>query len=146
MKKQESNYGLGIISIFLIFAVLCLTVFAALAVSSARADLRLSEKNADYNKNYYAAIAQCAEFIRQARDAFFSEDSAVISPGIVEGDRVKYDMVFEIDENSRLHAVFAIAADDTGLSAGRQYEVITFEIVTGEYIGEPDKPLNVWQP
>lgn len=144
MKKQESAHGLGVISIFLIFAVLCLTVFATLAVSSARADLRLSQKNADYIKNYYAATARCAEFMRQANDAFLSGGTA-IAPGVAEGDRINYDMVFKIDENSRLHAVFAVAADGADSSTGG-YEIMTFEIVAGELAGEPDQSLNVWQP
>lgn len=149
MKKQESAYGLGIISIFLIFAVLCLTVFATLAVSSARADLRLSEKNADYVQKYYAATAQCASFVRQARTAYSKTAPEAISFGIVEGDRIKYDVIFDIDENSRLHTVFTIVANDTGDSTDGICEYTTFEITTintGETTSETSDALNVWQP
>ena len=140
LKKHESAYGLGIISIFLIFAVLFLTVFAALAVSSARADYRLSVKNADYVKKYYTATAECAEFVRRAEAAYFDEMTTAISSGDIEGYRVKYDMTFDIDENSKLHAVFYIA--------GNGCEFTTFEIATygvgSEYTGE--QTVNVWQP
>jgi len=137
MKKHESAYGVGIISIFLIFAVLCLTVFATLAVSSARADLRLSEKNADYVKSYYAATAECAAFVRQA-EAACGDTLTAVSPGIVENGRVSYDMTFAIDENSRLHAAFYIAAD-----GGCQYTVFEVE---SEYADVSDGSLDVWQP
>jgi len=134
MKKQESAYGLGIISIFLIFAVLCLTVFATLAVSSARADLRLSEKNADYVKKYYAATAECAQFVQKATTAYPLAEAQ----GASEGDRVKYDMTFDIDEKSRLHASFYITADG-------KCEYTIFE-VEGDYADVSDGTINVWQP
>ncbi|HOP11456.1 MAG TPA: hypothetical protein PK629_08190 [Oscillospiraceae bacterium] len=140
MKKHESAYGLGIISIFLIFAVLFLTVFATLAVSSARADYRLSVKNADYVKKYYMATAECAEFVQQAEAAYSDEVPTAVSSGNIEGDRIKYDMTFNIDENSGLHAVFYIA--------GSGCEFTTFEITTyvigSESTGE--QTVNVWQP
>ena len=135
MKKQESAYGLGIISIFLIFAVLSLTVFAALAVSSARADLRLSVKNADYVKSYYAATAACAEFVNQAK-AVYPEAEA---QGTTENGLVKYDVTFDIDENSRLHAVFAV-----GAGGGCSYT--SYEVISLSNTDETGNPLDVWQP
>jgi len=149
MKKQESAYGLGIISIFLIFAVLCMTVFATLAVSSARADLRLSEKNADYVRKYYAATAQCASFVQQARTAYSKDVPEIISFGIMEGDRIQYDLSFDIDENSRLHAVFTIDANGKDASTDGICEYTTFEITTinnGETTSNASDALNVWQP
>ncbi len=134
MKRSEGAYGLGIISIFLIFAVLCLTVFATLAVSSARADLRLSEKNADYVRKYYAATVKCAEFVRSAAAAYPLAEA----PGIVEGDRVNYDMAFQIDENISLHAAFYITA------AGK-YEYTVFEVV-GASASATESAVRVWQP
>ena len=135
MKKQKSAYGLGIISIFLIFAVLCLTVFASLAVSSARADLRLSEKNADYVKRYYAATAECAGFVQRAKAVYPGAEAR----GVAEGGLVKYDITFDIDGSNCLHAVFAVAAD-----GGCEY--LSYEVISLENAGEPGSPLHVWQP
>ena len=47
MDKQTSPIGVGVISILTVLLVLCLAVFAALTLSSARADLALSRRNAD---------------------------------------------------------------------------------------------------
>lgn len=135
MKKQESAYGLGIISIFLIFAVLSLTVFAALALSSARADLRLSAKNADYVKSYYAATAACAEFVNRAKAAYPNAEAQ----GVSENGLVQYDVTFNIDGGNYLHAKFAVAA-------GGGCEYTSFEVIS---LTNPDvtgSPLNVWQP
>ncbi len=41
-KKGSSPLGIGIITIFMILVILCLTTFAVLTLTSARADLRLS--------------------------------------------------------------------------------------------------------
>ena len=58
MDKQTSPIGVGVISILTVLLVLCLAVFAALTLSSARADLALSRRNADTVQAYYAADAQ----------------------------------------------------------------------------------------
>ncbi len=135
MKKQESAYGLGIISIFLIFAVLSMTVFATLAVSSARADLRLSKKNADYVKSYYEATAACAEFVNRAKAAYPNAEAQ----GVSEDGAIQYDMTFGIDENSRLHAAFAVTA-----GGGCTYS--SFEVISNKNADTQGIPLNVWQP
>lgn len=57
MDKQTSPIGVGVISILTVLLVLCLAVFAALTLSSARADLALSRRNADTVQAYYAADA-----------------------------------------------------------------------------------------
>lgn len=48
MKQQSKNHSAGIsigmVSILMIFVVLCLTTFATLSFVSARADLKLSKK------------------------------------------------------------------------------------------------------
>lgn len=51
--KARSHFGVGIPSILMIFMVLCLTTFAILAVSTARADARMTGKNIERMQNYY---------------------------------------------------------------------------------------------
>ena len=62
MKRHEPTpIGIGVISILPVLLVLVLSVFAALALASARADLALSRKNAETVTAYYAADAQAAQ-------------------------------------------------------------------------------------
>lgn len=54
-KRKGGFPPVGVSSLLVIFAVLCLTVFALLSVSTVRADRTLSEKSAAAVENYYQA-------------------------------------------------------------------------------------------
>ncbi len=54
-EKKDAPVAVGIVSIFTVLLVLTLSVFAALTLSSARADLALSRINAETVSAYYAA-------------------------------------------------------------------------------------------
>ena len=59
---NKSGSGIGSASIVLIFAVLCMTVFALISFSSALADKALANAQEKLVKEYYAADAR-AEYI-----------------------------------------------------------------------------------
>ena len=54
-------------SLLVVFAVLCLTVFALLGFSTVLADKRLSDASADTVKDYYAADLQAEMILAQLR-------------------------------------------------------------------------------
>lgn len=54
-KRKGGFPPVGVSSLLVIFAVLCLTVFALLSVSTVRADRTLSEKSAAAVEDYYRA-------------------------------------------------------------------------------------------
>lgn len=72
MRKRDNwNYAppaVGGASLLVIFAVLCLTVFAVLSLSTARADDRLSQASAQASAEYYAADCQAQEILARLRD------------------------------------------------------------------------------
>ncbi len=51
--KERIQVGTGITSILMIFIILCLTAFGVLSFSTAKMDLRLTNKSIDNTKNYY---------------------------------------------------------------------------------------------
>lgn len=65
-KKISPLYGVGVFTILTVLLILCLTMFAILTLSNARADLRLSEKNAFAVTEYYAADAKGAALLADA--------------------------------------------------------------------------------
>ena len=68
-KKDKGSFAppaLGGISLLVVFAVLCLTVFALLSLSTVRADERLSDASAQAVKNYYAADCKAQELLRRS--------------------------------------------------------------------------------
>lgn len=64
--KQGPLYGIGGVTLLTVLLVLCLTMFAVLALSSAQADRRLSEKNARAVAAYYRADNQGVVLMSQA--------------------------------------------------------------------------------
>lgn len=53
------------ITVFTILILLCMAVFSALTLSSARADARLSQARADSTAEWYAADAQAAQLAEE---------------------------------------------------------------------------------
>ena len=78
-KKQSSFSSIGITSLVLIFVMLCLLTFSVLSLVTARADLRLSQKNAERTSAYYDAenrandvllsVISCIEEYKDGPDA-----------------------------------------------------------------------------
>lgn len=78
-KKQSSFSSIGITSLVLIFVMLCLLTFSVLSLVTARADLRLSQKNAERTSSYYDAenrandillsVISCIEEYKDSPDA-----------------------------------------------------------------------------
>ena len=60
-KRGAGGIGLGAVSILAVFVVLCMTVFSILSFTSARADQKLSEKNAQAVQEYYQAESDAEE-------------------------------------------------------------------------------------
>ena len=63
-KPNSSPVGVGVITILTVLLVLCLTIFASLTLTSARADLALSQRNAETVRAYYRADAEAVELYR----------------------------------------------------------------------------------
>lgn len=59
-QSGASPLGVGVISIVTVLLVLCLTIFSALTLTTAKADLNLSRINADTVSAWYAADAEAA--------------------------------------------------------------------------------------
>ena len=79
-KKRFSPPVVGGSSLLVIFAVLCLTVFALLSLSTVRADVRLSEASAQAVSGYYQADCQAEAILARLR-------SGELPPGVTaEGD------------------------------------------------------------
>lgn len=74
MERQKKTSGGGVSvgssSILVIFVVLALTAFAALSLTTAGSDLRLTQRVARATQEYYAADAAGVELANQLRDAY----------------------------------------------------------------------------
>lgn len=126
--KEKSISAIGLSALLTIFAVLCLTVFSLLSLSTAKADSRLGEKSRQATESYYAADCCAEEILAQIRS------------GIVpEGVRVEngiYTYACAISDTQIL--VVAVKAE------GETYQIIQWQAQSAAQ-WEPDEKLHVWE-
>lgn len=129
MRKQEtfSPPAVGGSSLLVIFAVLCLTVFALLSLSSVQAERRLADAAVQSVTDYYEADLLAEQVFARLR-------MGETVDGVQEKDGI-YD--FKITISNR--QVLTVRLQKT---EGR-WDVLQWQAVTVE--GEPDDTLDVWK-
>lgn len=126
-KKQSAPLLVGASTLLVIFAVLCLTVFALLSVSTVMADRRLSEQSAASVEAYYWADAQAEEILARLR-------AGEIPTGVTETNGV-YAYACRISDTQTL--LVEVAVD------GSVYEILRWQAVsTADWQAEEE--LLVW--
>ena len=128
MKKEKIQpfTGLGISSLLVIFAVLCLTVFALLSVSTVSAHQRIAQSSRDSAAGYYRADAEAEEILANLRQG-------IVTSGVTQtGNR--YTFTCAISETQ----VLAVCAEVTGAD----YRILRWQAVsTAQWEAEEDLPV-----
>ena len=117
----------GISSLLVIFAVLCLTVFALLSISTVQAHERLRENNATAVEGYYAADCAAEEILARLR-------SGEVPAGVAEYDGV-YAYTCTISETQALAVEVAVDGTD--------YTILRWQAVSTAH-WQADDSLPVW--
>ena len=142
-KEGMAPPALGGSSLLVAFAVLALTVFALLSLSTVQADVRLADASAQAVTDYYAADCQAQAVLAylrtgEAEPGAFPED-LVITTTFTEyadrpGERVDA-YVIPITESQELQVEVMLHGTD--------YKILRWQAVpTGNW--EPDDHLDVW--
>ena len=139
-KKRDSFSppALGGSSLLVVFAVLALTVFALLSLSTVRADVRLGDAAAKAVADYYTADCQAQEILAQLRRGESPADVPVTVSVAHDADRVErsYTYAVPISDTQELQAEVLVGEDGA-------YTVLRWDAVqVGEW--EPDNSLHVW--
>ena len=129
MRKQESfsPAAVGGSSLLVIFAVLCLTVFALLSLSSVQAERRLADAATQSVLDYYEADLQAEKILARLRGG---EQIA----GIEETDG-KYQ--FEVPISGRQTLTVTLVRQGNGWTV-RRWQAVTAEEVLEE-------SLDIWK-
>jgi len=109
-EKSSSPLGVGIITIFMILVILCLATFAALTFSSARADLRLSQINAESVTAYYKADSQAARIYADFKSG--SESKLEKTLPVTDSQSLYLHLVRRIDGGVTVLAWQVISTND----------------------------------
>lgn len=130
-KKEREKFSppaLGGSSLLVVFAVLSLTVFALLSLSTVRADRRLGERSAQAAAEYYAADARAQELLARLRGGQMPE-------GVVQdGDLYRYRCPISASQTLEVEV-----QKDGGTWRVRRWQAV----YTGEW--RPDEDLEVWE-
>jgi len=129
MKRQEtfSPAAVGGSSLLVIFAVLCLTVFALLSISSVQAERRLADAATQAVVDYYEADLKAEEILARLRSGEELE-------GLEENDGA-YTFEVPISGRQTLAVTLAQQEDD--------WVILRWQAVTTEEA--LDESLNVWK-
>ena len=126
----------GGISLLTVFAVLCLTVFALLSLSTVRADGRLAQASAQAVEDYYAADCAAQEILARLRNGETPVEAE--SHGYDSWHRgMRYTYTVPISDTQELQVEVLVDRTDGSWSVLRWQSV-----PVGEW--EPDTSLTVW--
>jgi len=103
MKQRTRGVGVGTISLVMIFAVLCLTVFAMLTLSSANAEKTLSDRTSSFVTGYYAADSEATKIRAAIADSF----AKGALPESIEGTAITYER-----SGDAVYASFSCSVND----------------------------------
>ncbi len=132
-KKRFSPPAVGGISLLVVFAVLCLTVFALLSLTTVQADVRLADASAQAAADYYAADLEAQTILARLRNGERPEGVTFTGSGLL---RAEY--ACRISDTQELQVSVILQ----GIS-GREYVIERWQAVpSAEW--ESDESLDLW--
>lgn len=103
-KERFSPPAVGGVSLLVVFAVLCLTIFALLGLATVQADRRLADASAKAVADYYAADSEAQEILARLRTgempAGVAESNGIYSYTCVVSETQKIEVEVSMDGNS----------------------------------------------
>lgn len=126
-KKRIPAPAVGISTLLVIFAVLCLTVFALLSISTVNSDGRLGDAAQRAVTDYYRADAQAHSILARLR-------AGEIPPEVTEEEGV-YRYRCTVSETQVLEVQVAVD--------GAQYQILHWQVVP-TVNWQPEQTLPVW--
>ena len=136
-KRRFSPPAVGGSSLLVIFAVLCLTVFAMLSMSTVQAENRLRDSSAESVEGYYEADTEAEKVLSRLRDREVPE-GVELSSVTPDGMTVTASYSCPI---SATQSLFVEVLFENGL--GDDYTILRWQAAyTADWV--PNYGLNVW--
>jgi hypothetical protein len=127
--------GVGGVSIIMVFAVLCLTIFAVLSLVTARSEQALAERHAGAVTDYYAADSLAAE-VYDALSPSGETPESVLGVTVSQPSANSLSYTVPIDASRELCVLL--------LREGEALRILEWrEAAAGEW--EPDTRIRVWE-
>ncbi len=140
--KKSPKATVGIVSLLVIFAVLCLTVFSVMALQTAIRERNFAQKRVVSQQNYYKAETKCAHIANEIGTLWEekSEDELI---AFLEENSLKYE-----NNGSSIVVTYFCPIDENQiisveLSLSDTFNINRWQILsTQDWI--PDDSINVW--
>lgn len=130
-RERFSPPAVGGISLLVVFAVLCLTVFALLALTTVQADVRLADASVQAVADYYAADCRAQELLARVRSGELPEEVSVSG-----ADPMHISYACTISDTQELQVEAYVNRDGS-------YTILRWQAApTQEW--ESDESLNIW--
>lgn len=158
MDKKNKLHGMGVgyVSVMLIFAVICLTVFAVMSFRAASANDGFNVRSGDYLKEYYAAdsaaksrLAELDGIAKSAAESGFFEEEFEAAAETIEGvtlNRIAngYSANWAVKINDRQELAISVEfTSDGGCEITRwQSRTVSTEDSSDSHLGVWDGSFN----
>lgn len=138
-RERFSPPAVGGISLLVVFAVLCLTVFALLALTTVQADKRLADASARAVTDYYAADCTAQEILARLRRGERPEGVEILNR---LGDGI-YTARYAVPISNTQELQVEVELTEDWAGYDWRYQVVRWQAVpTAEWEG--DESLDVW--
>lgn len=141
-KRNDSRFSppaVGGVSLLVVFAVLCLTVFALLALATVQADARLADASAQAVADYYAADCRAQEILARLRLGERPEGVEILDQAEEGAYTARYAV--PISDTQELQVEVELTGEQG--ARGARWRVIRWQAVPSA-AWEGDETLEVW--
>lgn len=151
MRKRQGSQGVGMgvgyVSVMLIFAVICLTIFAVLSFKAANSTDKFNERSGEFLREYYAADTVAKETLSKlndcafnARAGLFFEEEFEEYASEVEGVSLKqtadgFSASYTVVINERQELAVSVLFDNSGYTIERWQSRSIYEENSGSHLG-----------
>ncbi len=133
-RSDRSPPALGGSALLVVFAVLCLTVFALLSLATVRADKRLGDASAQAVQDYYAADCAAQEILARLRSGEEPEGVTFTR----NGETLYAEYACPISDTRELQVQVLLKG-----AADADYEIVRWQTAAVE-VWEFDDSLELW--
>ena len=148
--SQKVGMGVGYVSVMLIFALICLTIFAVLSFKAALSTDSFNDRSGEFMRQYYSADTAAKKTLSQLNDCAFSakasgffEDAFTESAQSIEGVTVRptsrgVSVSYKVAINERQELLVNAVFDESGKYSIEQWRSRNI------YEETSDEHLGVW--
>ena len=152
--EKRSAFGVGYVSMMIIFVIICLTIFAVMSLLAAQSNDRLNRRAGDFAEEYYAAdsaakatLAQLDGLAAAAMESGFFEEEFLDAAAEIDGavaERVREGVSVSFTEQINDRQELSVKITFYGSSDSAERYIITqwrSRLIDTE---ESSGSLNVW--